>query len=669
MSDKLPDTLIALRVAPGYWLDPHRMAELLRWLGTRPGTVDEIALFSSFTHPPLPIDVIASRCERLAEAMPQVREGGYTVGVNVLATIGHHEENLPGSLSEPWTRATDPRGRVCLGSYCPTDLQLLHYVEELYTLVAAAGPDFIWIDDDVRLMGHMPVGATCFCDRCIERFNREAGCSHTRGSLSAAMNGTPAPERERLRLLWLDHNRRVITELLRTATEAVHRVSPGLPLGFMTGDRFYEGYAFEEWAETLEGPHSPPPRWRPGGGFYSDERYIDLIDKANAIGRQVSQLPPRVSVIQSEIENFPYQRLDKSAAITVLEGIAHMAAGASGLALNVIGEPEALDDEYTPFLDGVQRARSLLETLREAAGRSPCEGFWPAWNRDIYADRGLTGDWPNHNQSTAALELPYVLGHIGIPIAYSSQGASASILAGPLPRAFSAEELERIFSGGVLLDGEALAALEDMGLGGWAGVRIAETFDVDAIEVFTDHPLNGGYTGWHRDCRQSFWRQPAYRLEPIEPGVETLARIADYRDNDLGPCMTSYENPQGGRVVVMGYSPWQRIYNLCKTMQLKAICQWLSRDHLPAVIETYAKVVVWARRSTEGKLVLVIINVSLDPISELVLRARSRGTKVACRSMSEEQYIVTAEPDGSEHVRVRIPDVAPWSAYLLLWQD
>ena len=182
----MSDTLIALRVAPGYWLDPHRTVELLRWLGMRPGTVDEIALFSSFTHPPLPIDVVRSRCERLAEAMPQIREGGYSVGVNVLSTIGHHEENLPGSLSEPWTRATDPRGRVCLGSYCPTDLRLLRYVEELYTLVAAAGPDFIWIDDDVRLMGHMPVGATCFCDRCIERFNREAGCSHTRSSLSAA---------------------------------------------------------------------------------------------------------------------------------------------------------------------------------------------------------------------------------------------------------------------------------------------------------------------------------------------------------------------------------------------------------------------------------------------------------------------------------------------------
>jgi len=664
----MADTLIALRVAPGHWLDPRRTAELLAWLGTRPGTVDEIALFSSFTHPPLPIEVIRGRCERLAEVMPQMREEGYRVGVNILATMGHHEENLPGSLAEPWTRVTDPQGRVCLGSYCPTDPQLLHYVEELYTLVAMAGPDFIWIDDDVRLMGHMPVRATCFCDRCIERFNREVGASYTRESLIAAMNEPPSPGRDKLRLLWLDHNRRVIADLLHTAAEAVHRVNPSLQLGFMTGDRFYEGYAFREWAEALEGPHSPPPRWRPGGGFYSDTVYMDLVDKANAIGRQVSQLPSRVSIIQSEIENFPYQRLDKSVAITLLEGIAHMAAGASGLALNVIGGPGALE-EYTPFLDGAHRIRPFLEALGEAVGRSPCEGLWPAWNRDIYADRGLMGDWLNRNQSTAALGLPYVLGHIGIPIAYSPQGASVSALAGPLPRAFSAEELERIFSGGVLLDGEALTTLESMGLSDWAGVRVAETFDVDAIEVFTDHPLNGGCAGWLRDCRQSFWPQSACRLEPTGPGVEVMARMTDYRDNDLGPCMTAYENSLGGRVVVMGYSPWRRIYNLCKSNQLKTVCQWLSRDTLPAIVETYAKVALWARRNARGKLVLVLINASLDSIPELVLRARARETKVACQPMSGERHTITGEPDGSEHVRVRIPDVAPWSAYLLSWQD
>ena len=162
---------------------------------------------------------------------------------------------------------------------------------------------------------------------------------------------------------------------------------------------------------------------------------------------------------------------------------------------------------------------------------------------------------------------------------------------------------------------------------------------------------------------------PAYRLEPIEPGVEVMARLADYQDNDLGSCMTAYENPLGGRVVVMGYSPWQRIYSLCKSSQLKTVCQWLSRDALPAVVETYAKVVIWARRNAQGRLVLVLINVSLDPVPELVLRARTQGTRVTCWPMSGEPYTITAEPDGPEHVQVRMPHITPWSAYFLSWQD
>ena len=99
-------------------------------------------------------------------------------------------------------------------------------------------------------------------------------------------------------------------------------------------------------------------------------------------------------------------------------------------------------------------------------------------------------------------------------------------------------------------------------------VRTVDWLDVDAIEVFTDHPLNDGYAGWRRNCRQSFWPQPAYRLEPTESGVEVMARLTDYGDNDLGPCMTAYENPLGGRVVVLGHSPWQMFHNLFKSRPL-----------------------------------------------------------------------------------------------------
>jgi hypothetical protein len=665
----MPDNLVALRVGTAQWMSDDGFADLMRFLGAHPQAIDEVVFFTSFTHPPIPLDEMERRCARLAEVMPKVRAAGYGVGINVLASMGHHEENLPHSLAESWPRVTDPQGNVSLGSYCPASPELLEYARRLYILVAQAKPDFIWVDDDVRLYGHMPVLATCFCDACIERFNAEfsaAGAAFTRDTLVAATQGEPAPARDAWRDRWLEHNRSMIATLLRAAAEGAHQVDPAIPLGFMTGDRFYEGYAFAEWAEALEGPASGPARWRPGGGFYNDDAYLGLVEKAHDVGRQVSQLPLKARVIQSEIENFPYQKLRKSVAVTLLEAAAHMAAGATGPAFNIIGSNDPLD-EYRPFLDAIAAGKPFLSALRESMGRSPAVGVWPAWNRDLFADHGATGDWLRHNESVAALRRMYVLGELGLPIAYGAQGARISVLSGPLPAAFSRPELERMLSGGVLLDAPAAHSLAQLGLGDATGVRIAGGIAQDMSEVLSDHPLNGRFAGWSRNCRQSFWPETACRLEAAAEGVEELAHLADYAGAGHGPCMTAYRNPLGGRVVVAGYYPWTLIHNLAKSSQMKAVCQWLSRESLPVVVETYARVVVWARHDPQGRLVLVLLNASLDPAPVLSLRVRARPAPVQHLTMSGEERTLAPAACGPDHVAVTLENVAPWSMHLLRW--
>lgn len=663
----MSDTLIAIRVGTPQWLDEEVFMRFLAFLDSQPGAVDEIAFFTSATHPPLPFPEVERRCQRLKKILPQVRERGYRAGINVLATMGHHEENLPNSLSEPWQRVMDPEGRVSLGSFCPGSADLLRYVDRLYTLVAQTGPDFIWIDDDVRLLGHLPVGATCFCDDCIARFNREEKASFTRESLVTILQCSPSAERNDWRDRWLEHNRNLIRGLLRTAEQAVHRVVPTIKIGFMTGDRFYEGYAFAHWADALEGEQSGPARWRPGGGFYTDDAYMGLVEKAHDIGRQVSQLPPKVTIIQSEIENFPYHKLRKSVEITVLEAAAHMAAGATGIAFNILSQHSDPLDEYAPFLHRIAEVRPFYQALRDATGRGIALGVWPAWNRDIFADNEVADDWFRNNQSMAALRRPYVLAELGLPIAYSFKGASVTALSGPLVAAFGVDELESIFRRGVLMDVGTLKTLERLGRDTWAGVRVADTIKRDATEVLTEHPLNAPYPRWARDCRQSFWPQPAYRLEPMKPGVEVLARMVDYGGRDLGPCMTTFENPLGGRVVVMGYYPWMLIHNLAKSSQLKAVCRWLSRDELPVMVETYARVVVWAREGIKGNPVLIVLNASLDPVPQLVLKVRTGALRATYLSLNSERNVLAAVPDGPHHVRVTLRPVAPWSMHLLLF--
>lgn len=662
----MSNALIALRVGPAHWMDDDAFSRLLTFLSRQPNTIDEVALFTADTHPPLPLAEIERRAQRLKEVLPALRAVGHRAGVNVLASMGHHEENLAHSLDGPWPRVTDPEGRVSLGSFCPANPGFQEYVRQLYHAVAQTAPDFIWIDDDVRLWGHHPITATCFCDGCVSRFNEEVGGTFSRESLAAALRRPEGSDVWQRR--WLAHNRQMIEQFLHLIAESVHRVDPTIPLGFMTGDRFYEGYGFAEWAAALSSELSGPARWRPGGGFYSDDAYMGLVEKAHDIGRQVGQLPPQVAIVQSEIENFPYQKLRKSVEVTVLEGAAHMAAGATGLAFNVLNlfsQPRDTHAEYAPFLDRIAQVRPFYRRLQESAGRGVVRGIWPAWNRDLFCDPGAE-DWFQPSRTVKALRQLYTLAEIGLPVAYSQEGACLTALSGPLPAQFSHDELERIFSGGVLLDGSAVQTLQEMGvdLAAWLGIDLDGTIDKDAIEILVDHPLNGPFAGYRRDCRQSFWGQPAYRLRPLASAVEPLARLVDYGGADLGMTMTAFENALGGRVVVMGYYPWTLIHTQAKGDQLKAICRWLSRDTLGGVVETYARAPLWVRDGTNGKPVFVVLNASLDPAPQLSLRLRTAAAQIESLSMDGRMRTLTAQPDG-DHIRVTLPDVAPWSIHLL----
>lgn len=657
--------LIAFRIGTPLWLTDDRFQALLDFFSRQAGAVDELAFFTSATHPPLPLDEMERRAERLSKILPLVRQRGMGAGINVLATMGHHEENLPYSLQAPWQHVRDSQGRESLGAYCPAQTELIEYARRVHTAMAKANPDFLWIDDDVRLQGHKPANFVCFCDRCVRQFSIETGLAFTREKLVAAFDAGTLEERLGLRRQWLEHNRALIDDLFRNIEAVVHQVKPGLPLGFMTGDRFYEGYDFERWAKTLAGPGGAPVRWRPGGGFYSDEALLGLVDKANAMGRQVAALPPRIAIIQSELENFPYQRLRKSEQTTVVEAAAHMAAGTTGTAFNVLTMSKDPLDEYAPLFRAISGRRPFYAKLQAALGRGQARGIWPAWNRDLFATVNVDGHWLSGGKMS--LSEPYVLGEIGIPLCYHPAGATATALCGSAVFAFSKEELRRMFAGGVLMDVDAWRALKRLGLEEWTGVRGVENVDLDATEVLAAHALNGRFGGWSRDCRQSFWWERAYRLEPRSQTAEILARMADYGDRDLGPCMTACPNELGGRVVVMGYYPWSQIHSLAKSAQMKAVCDWLSRGRLPVVAESFAKVVIWSREGTCGRSAMVILNASLDPVDKLSLRVltdRTVFTQVEADGRSRRISGETTQTPG--HVRVEISGLAPWSMHLLV---
>jgi hypothetical protein len=663
-ADDKPRARISIRVGVGLWLNPKRKDELLAFVREYRDTIDEVAFFTGFTHPPLPLAEIEARAVALGRILPEFRALGVATGINHLATMGHLDENLENSLREPWQHLVDFDGSVSASCYCAADPRMQRYLRDAYVALARAKPDFLWVDDDVRLESHGPIRFACFCERCMATFSKETGKAWTRESLVAALRSGPRPERLALRRRWLAHNRAYLGDLLARVRDAVDSVGPTIPLGFMTGEAAYSGFGFDAWTSAMSGPRKLPVKWRPGGGFYTDESPAQLLDKAHSTGRQIAMLPSSVVDIQYEHENFPYQRLKKSVTTFTTECAAAIAAGCTGAALNCLGIADDPVEEFRAYFDGVRGRRAFYDRLVAAFGRSPCEGVWSAFTPDHFAALQPDGDWFTAPAWGGDLRYFNELAEIGIPPGYRRDGARVTALGGDGCLDFSKEELLKLLSGGVLLDIASVFRLYELGLGEHTGFSVRDHKDRDTLEQFTSDPLNGRFAGWHRDCRPSFYPEAAWRIEPASPQARPLSEIVDFAPKSHGVTSGVFENRLGGRVAVFGYYPWRSVQSLAKASQLKAVCRWLSRDTLPGYVASYVKAALWCRRDSAGRPALLLLNASSDPLPSVLLHVRDADRLRLTRVAGPAEVLQKTGTDGP-YALFAVPNVAPWEAILL----
>ncbi len=572
---KVSDTTVdkaysSFRIGIGQSLPAKRFNELIDYFDNYKGIIDEITFFTSGTHPPIPLDVLKRRVTIFKDRMEQARKRGYKAGINVLNTVGHLNENLENSLQGNYTRITDIDANVCMGAFCSNDENYQEqYIKEVYKATALAKPDYIWIDDDVRLQGYGSVSYACFCDKCLDIFTKEYKKKYTRASLKKDLDEGSIEKKLKVRGEWLQHNRNTIARLFRLIEKTVHEVNPKIPLGFMMGDRFYAGYDFENWANILSGRDNIPVMWRPGGGSYDDLSPTGFIAKAHAIGRQVSVLPEKIVSIQSEVENFPYQRLRKSASMVAFEAATYIASGCTGAAFNVLTFYDEPLDEYKPLAEKLLYERPFFDLMSRYLGRTPIVGVQTYWNKNsAIAGNASSGSW----FSTGMPSNSYEIYDNGIPVSYIEKNASVTILGKDMVYALSKEEIRKLLSTGVYMSAEVLQQLNDMGFSNMTGFEVIGSENKDRIERLTTHPLNGNFAGRLRDNRQSFWMVPAYTFKKKSEKAEILSELIDYNENIRGDCsMGIFENSLGGRICVAGYYPLTSMGNLSKNSQIKSV--------------------------------------------------------------------------------------------------
>lgn len=647
---------LSFRIGPEQWLTDDQFAKLTLLLTVHRPAVDEISLF---THEAMggfgSLETLAPEADLMRARIEQLHALGIrSAGINVLCTLGHGDPEgvWAAELNLPLTVGHD--GAVSTACPCPNSPEFRAYIIAKYKLFAAAKPDFIWVDDDLR-MTHHGVLYPCFCPICLNLFGQSAD----RADLVARMNDH---QESALRRDWVEFNASVLESVCADIGQAVRTVDSSIEVGLMSigsSHSTWGGHALGRWTAALGAV-----RGRPGHGFYWDDAPRGILAKALDVARQVRDYAPSVRDVQYELENYPYISLDKSTRTVLNEVALAIIVGCNGVAFNALKDTPGTLEDFEPLVSAIAAERPAWEALITGAKGLPCVGFWPADDNALMGKRTVDASGWFWEGGVYDIHRPNQLVEMGIPLTTHADTSCGAILAGRIAEAFSLAELRDLLSRGVLMDGDALGVVWARGLGDLTGVFLNEQIVGGAVERLTSHPLNGRFAGDSRDALVNR-NDNVRRLEPVQSGVGDLAHLQGYDGRDLGCCMSAYQNALGGRVVVSTYAPWRRLGRISKRTQLLTLADWLSFGKLPVMIDQHVRVAPFVRMSADGsKLAAVLLNSTLDASGPLEVRLRCTAQHVSLITVDGPVPLKVLPGDGE--IRVTVPSIAAWQTAILL---
>ena len=623
---------IAQRLHIANWKEDEDFEKTLRFLTAHRDAVDEITLFSACTvdgHADGEPGAALARMRREAEVLKSriagFHEAGFSsVGVNVLITLGHIDEGTP-EEDPVFQKIVGWRGDVSTSCNCPNHEDFRRFTEEKYTIFARTKPDFLWVDDDIKLFWN-GVEFGCFCPECLRKFNEKNGFAYTREALVSAMQ---EPDNSALRGLWVRDVRDRITDLLTCIGSAVRRVDPSIRLGFMTQRQSwstYNGMDFPAWFTALGAEMG-----RPGEGYYFDTVPRNVLTKAFSTAQQAYEYPETVTDVQYELENFPYGTWQKSYRISVAELALAAAEGMGGALLNnshPVRGPVGQDRLY----DTIARERVAWRDYLEAGRGWRAAGLYPAFSLRYDQLRTLQeGESffttlersPRHDVTRT-----YPLAELGVPITMQASGAWGVILTGNLSQGYTDEELTEFFRGGVLVSGDAVRELERRGFGRYLGVRYAGEGGIGLVEELEKQdPVNRNLPDYDdRDVHPAFFGGEAVWLEKTDPAVRAVTYVTERGKGRKGISVSLYENELGGRVCVMGYAPFLRPDDLTRFLQLDRILEFLAGEKRSAKLLTPGQTAFFVREGDDG-VETAVMNLTLDSTdhTEVAVRGKAEG--------------------------------------------
>lgn len=427
---------------------------------------------------------------------------GITFSINPWTTIMHSAKGRTLRPGQHFRTMVDMDGNACELVGCPTDPAFIEYLKGVYARYARFHPDTLWLEDDMRLHNHGKLKwGGCFCDGCMKMYSQIAGRPLTREELvtEAFAEGSPRP----LRKVWLAGARKTIVNLCTEIANAVFAVDADVRLGLMDCDpnvHCMEWRDWEEIAKALTGNKKPyfrtnlPSRYEVTAKEYMQDFERRPMLEA-AFLKEGTQFAP-------ELEDFPYSRYASSAAFTAFEIEKTCLLPACGITLNIFDMMGSGVFNGASYRDMLKRIKPFLnEAIHVIPGVHYQKGVRALASPDaslaIHAAAGNTPDGlvPRESESAA------FLGTLSVAWRYETTPAAqdtVSFAAGQFFRGMDKARLSALLGKGKwILDGEALLALIDMGMGEMLGISSAAPV-TDRICAYEETVANDRYFGVER---------------------------------------------------------------------------------------------------------------------------------------------------------------------------
>ncbi len=551
--------------------------------------------------------------------------------------------SLRSGFDKSFQYITDLDGGVSNASPCPLDPGFREiFSENVKTVVKIAHPFMIQFEDDYELSWQPPtVRFGCFCPLHLAEFAKRQNHRYTREELLNIFS-TVTPQSIQLRRAWAELSRDSLASLAGLIREKVDSAAPETRISLcQSGATDFDGDFTEAVTRAFAGKTRPAVRLY--GSSYSSDDAASLPDSIFHALYSRQHLPDNFEFFH-ESDTYPHTRFFMSAA--KIKSLM-TAAFAYGFDDSLFYATQYLDN---PLEEGGYTGMFRTEVKRFAALKMAVRDCQVTGCEIIHKPFGhIVNPYKGGQPSSSSNAWVHITGLFGIP--HTTANGKVKLVSGNLIDTMEDEEIKKLLSGAVFLDGRAAYLLHKRGWGEMIGAEVnpgaGANFCYEGIRDTI------GFQNIKGKLMYNLIFAPAgseggsfYKLQPVDR-AEIITDFLDPEEQPVIPGMIRFENKLGGRVAITAFNlngnRSSAVINYKKKELVRQTIEWLGKQPLPVFVRNLPNVFcIFSQSKSKAYAVVTVISLSSDTFDSFSLNIAPEWSNSKLELLDKEGQWQTA---------------------------